>query len=73
MRATLAELSHTLADLAKEVLYAQTLAIACDDDHREATLATLATLAGSLIQTRMHARDNINKFIVLLLLLLLLP
>jgi hypothetical protein len=70
MRGTLAGLSHTLAGLAKGTTYPQTRAITCDGDPRAGTLAGLATLAGSLLQTRGHARDNRNTYIVLLLLLL---
>jgi len=71
MRGTLAELSRTFAGRAKGAICPQARAIPCNDDHRACTLAGLATLAGSLFQTRMHTRDNINKYIVLLLLLLL--
>jgi len=69
MRGTLAGLWHTLAGLAKVATYSQTHAIPYDGEPRAGTLAGLATLARSLLQTRVHARDNINKYIVLLLLI----
>jgi hypothetical protein len=69
MNGTLAALSQRLARLAKEALHANPRAITSDDGSFWITLAGLATLAGSLLQTRVPTRDNINKLIVLLLLL----
>ena len=73
MSSTLAGLWHTLAGLAKVATYQQARAIPCDGEPHTETLAGLATLAGPLLQTRVPTRDNINKVIVLLLLLLLYP